>query len=277
MSFLNKYRGALGLESEDLEKEVDTEQEEQVEEQSEETTEQVEEKTEEQVEEQVEESTDEESKEESEEESEKETEEEQETLVPVEPEETTEEAIQLDDSEAPAAGGSRLQAYREAAGLVEEKTVTEEETETTTEEEVEEQTEETSEEESEDKTEDKADEEEKKSAEDSEEEKEASSDEEGEKQDDESEETKEEESDESVKALEALRDEIMVSYQRGGMTEGEASMVNVAVNNILARNGLQAERVVPSIESFSENSTRRRLATSTTADMINRIISKIKK
>lgn len=257
MSFLNKYRGALGLENEDLEKEVDTEQEEQVEEQSEETTEKVEEKTEEQVEE----STDEESKEESEEESE----EEQETVVPAEPEETTEEAIQLDDSEAPAAGGSRLQAYREAAGLVEEETVTEEETE------------ETSEEESEDKTEDKADEEEKKSAEDSEEEKEASSDEEGEKQNDESEETKEEESDESVKALEALRDEIMVSYQRGGMTEGEASMVNVAVNNILARNGLQAERVVPSIESFSENSTRRRLATSTTADMINRIISKIKK
>ena len=260
MSFLNKYRGALGLESEDLEKEVDTEQEEQVEEQSEETTENVEDQTEEQVEEQVEESTDEESKEESEEESE----EEQETVVPVEPEETTEEAIQLDDSEAPAAGGSRLQAYREAAGLVEEETVTEEETETTTEE-------------TEEKTEDKADEEEKKSAEDSEEEKEASSDEEGEKQDDESEETKEEESDESVKALEALRDEIMVSYQRGGMTEGEASMVNVAVNNILARNGLQAERVVPSIESFSENSTRRRLATSTTADMINRIISKIKK
>lgn len=252
MSFLNKYRGALGLENEDLEKEVDTEQEEQVEEQSEETTEKVEEKTEEQVEE----STDEESKEESEEE--------QETVVPAEPEETTEEAIQLDDSEAPAAGGSRLQAYREAAGLVEEETVTETETETTTEE-VEEQ------------TEDKADEEEKKSAEDSEEEKEASSDEEGEKQDDESEETKEEESDESVKALEALRDEIMVSYQRGGMTEGEASMVNVAVNNILARNSLQAERVVPSIESFSENSTRRRLATSTTADMINRIISKIKK
>lgn len=258
MSFLNKYRGALGLESEDLEKEVDTEQEEQVEEQSEETTEKVEEKTEEQVEEQVEESTDEESKEESEEE--------QETVVPAEPEETTEEAIQLDDSEAPAAGGSRLQAYREAAGLVEEETVTETETETeTTTEEVEEQ------------TEDKADEEEKKSAEDSEEEKEASSDEEGEKQDDESEKTKEEESDESVKALEALRDEIMVSYQRGGMTEGEASMVNVAVNNILARNGLQVERVVPSIESFSENSTRRRLATSTTADMINRIISKIKK
>jgi chromosome undetermined scaffold_175, whole genome shotgun sequence len=271
VSFLNKYRGALGLENEDLEKEVDTEQEEQVEEQSEETTEQVEEKTEEQVEEQVEESTDEESKEESEEESE----EEQETVVPAEPEETTEEAIQLDDSEAPAAGGSRLQAYREAAGLVEEETVTEEETETTTEE-VEEKTEETSEEESEDKTEDKADEEEKKSAEDSEEEKEASSDEEGEKED-ESDETSEEESDESVKALEALRDEIMVSYQRGGMTEGEASMVNVAVNNILARNGLQAERVVPSIESFSENSTRRRLATSTTADMINRIISKIKK
>lgn len=261
MSFLNKYRGALGLENEDLEKEVDTEQEEQVEEQSEETTENVEDQTEEQVEEQVEESTDEESKEESEEE--------QETVVPAEPEETTEEAIQLDDSEAPAAGGSRLQAYREAAGLVEEETVTETETETTTEE-VEEQ------------TEDKADEEEKKSAEDSEEEKEASSDEEGEKQDDESEEakeekSKEEESDESVKALEALRDEIMVSYQRGGMTEGEASMVNVAVNNILARNGLQAERVVPSIESFSENSTRRRLATSTTADMINRIISKIKK
>lgn len=242
MSFLDKYRGALSLENEDLDKEVDTEQEEQVEEQIEETTENVEEQTEE--------------------------------AVPEEVEETTEEAIQLDDSETPAAGGSRLQAYREAAGLVEdEETVTEEETETTTEE-VEENTEETSEEESEEKT----DEEEKKSAEDSEEEKEASSGEEGEKQDDESEESKEdEESDESVKALEALRDEIMVSYQRGGMTEGEASMVNVAVNNILARNGLQAERVVPSIESFSENSTRRRLATSTTADMINRIISKIKK
>lgn len=240
MSFLNKYRGALGLENEDLEKEVDTEQEEQVEEQIEKTTENVEDQTEE--------------------------------TIPEEVEETTEEAIQLDDSETPAAGGSRLQTYREAAGLVEEETVTEEETETTTEE-AEENTEETSEEESDEKT----DEEEKKSAEDSEEEKEASSDEEGEKQDDGSEESKEEESDESVKALEALRDEIMVSYQRGGMTEGEASMVNVAVNNILARNGLQAERVVPSIESFSENSTRRRLATSTTADMINRIISKIKK
>lgn len=226
MSFLNKYRGALGLENEDLEKEVDTEQEEQVEEQSEETTETettetVEEKTEEQVEE-------------------------EEPAVPAEPEETTEEAVQLDDSETPAAGGSRLQAYRAAAGQVEaEDEADKEETETTTEE-AEEKTEETTEETSEEQTEEKAD--------------------------DESEET-----DESVKALESLRDEIMVSYQRGGMTEGEASMVNVAVNNILARNGLQAERVVPSIESFSENSTRRRLATSTTADMINRIISKIKK
>ena len=61
------------------------------------------------------------------------------------------------------------------------------------------------------------------------------------------------------------------------MTEGEASMVKVAVNSILTRNGMSMESVVPSMESFSENSTRRRLATSTTADMINRLISKLKK
>lgn len=234
MSFLNKYRGALGLEDENLEKDLETEQdEEQVEEQSEDQVKDQVEETSEQVEEQTEERID----------------------------ETTEEAIQLDDSETPAAGGSRLQAYREAAGEVEaEDEADKEETETPTD-----TVEETSEETSEDKEEqsdEKSEGEEEKSEEDSEEEKETPSDEEG---------------DESVKALEALRDEIMVSYQRGGMTEGEASMVNVAVNNILARNGLEAERVVPSIESFSENSTRRRLATSTTADMINRIISKIKK
>lgn len=234
MSFLNKYRGALGLEDENLDKDLETEQdEEQVEEQSEDQVEDQVEETSEQVEEQTEERID----------------------------ETTEEAIQLDDSETPAAGGSRLQAYREAAGEVEaEDEADKEETETPTD-----TVEETSEETSEDKEEqsdEKSEGEEEKSEEDSEEEKETPSDEEG---------------DESVKALEALRDEIMVSYQRGGMTEGEASMVNVAVNNILTRNGLEAERVVPSIESFSENSTRRRLATSTTADMINRIISKIKK
>lgn len=234
MSFLNKYRGALGLEDENLDKDLETEQdEEQVEEQSEDQVEDQVEETSEQVEEQTEERID----------------------------ETTEEVIQLDDSETPAAGGSRLQAYREAAGEVEaEDEADKEETETPTD-----TVEETSEETSEDKEEqsdEKSEGEEEKSEEDSEEEKETPSDEEG---------------DESVKALEALRDEIMVSYQRGGMTEGEASMVNVAVNNILTRNGLEAERVVPSIESFSENSTRRRLATSTTADMINRIISKIKK
>lgn len=219
MSFLNKYRGALGLEDENLEKDLETKQdEEQVEEQSEDQVEETSEQAEEQTEERI--------------------------------DETTEEAIQLDDSETPAAGGSRLQAYREAAGEVEaEDEADKEETETPTD---------TVEEQSDEKSEG----EEEKSEKDSEEEKETPSDEEG---------------DESVKALEALRDEIMVSYQRGGMTEGEASMVNVAVNNILARNGLEAERVVPSIESFSENSTRRRLATSTTADMINRIISKIKK
>lgn len=230
MSFLNKYRGALGLEDENLEKDLETKQdEEQVEEQSEDQVEETSEQAEEQTEERI--------------------------------DETTEEAIQLDDSETPAAGGSRLQAYREAAGEVEaEDEADKEETETPTD-----TVEETSEETSEDKEEqsdEKSEGEEEKSEKDSEEEKETPSDEEG---------------DESVKALEALRDEIMVSYQRGGMTEGEASMVNVAVNNILARNGLEAERVVPSIESFSENSTRRRLATSTTADMINRIISKIKK
>lgn len=234
MSFLNKYRGALGLEDENLDKDLETKQdEEQVEEQSEDQVEDQVEETSEQAEEQTEERID----------------------------ETTEEAIQLDDSETPAAGGSRLQAYREAAGEVEaEDEADKEETETPTD-----TVEETSEETSEDKEEqsdEKSEGEEEKSEKDSEEEKETPSDEEG---------------DESVKALEALRDEIMVSYQRGGMTEGEASMVNVAVNNILARNGLEAERVVPSIESFSENSTRRRLATSTTADMINRIISKIKK
>lgn len=234
MSFLNKYRGALGLEDENLEKDLETKQdEEQVEEQSEDQVEDQVEETSEQAEEQTEERID----------------------------ETTEEAIQLDDSETPAAGGSRLQAYREAAGEVEaEDEADKEETETPTD-----TVEETSEETSEDKEEqsdEKSEGEEEKSEKDSEEEKETPSDEEG---------------DETVKALEALRDEIMVSYQRGGMTEGEASMVNVAVNNILARNGLEAERVVPSIESFSENSTRRRLATSTTADMINRIISKIKK
>lgn len=230
MSFLNKYRGALGLEDENLDKDLETKQdEEQVEEQSEDQVEETSEQAEEQTEERI--------------------------------DETTEEAIQLDDSETPAAGGSRLQAYREAAGEVEaEDEADKEETETPTD-----TVEETSEETSEDKEEqsdEKSEGEEEKSEKDSEEEKETPSDEEGE---------------ESVKALEALRDEIMVSYQRGGMTEGEASMVNVAVNNILARNGLEAERVVPSIESFSENSTRRRLATSTTADMINRVISKIKK
>lgn len=192
----------------------------------------------------------------------------------VEPEaQTTEEATQLDDSRTPAEGGTELDVYskyRRAAGKEDgegesskEETSEEPKEETSPESETKEEAEvpETSkDEESDEEKEEKAEDEEK------------SSDESEEKDD----ETTEGEKVDAANALESLREEVFKAYQKGGMSEEEASLVQLATDNILTKVGMESQRIVASVESFSEGSSRRLLATSLAMDNIDRIVEKIR-
>ena len=174
--------------------------------------------------------------------------------------ETVEEAVNIDDSDTPATGGTRLDHYRRLAAerdaeANEEETTAEETGDNT--ENTETQTEE----------ENNASEEEK------------GEDGEGDATDAEGETEEADEEDESKAAdsLEALRDEIMISYQKGGMNEAEASIVNTAIESILFSAGVTGvDRIVSSMECFSENSTRRLLATSLTIDNLNMVIDTLR-
>ena len=189
--------------------------------------------------------------------------------------ETVEEAVNIDDSDTPATGGTRLDHYRrlaaerDAEANEEEATPAEEETEGNAEGETEaaeetgENTENTESTEEQTEEENNASEEEKKSE-----------DAEGETETDEAD---EEDKSKAADSLEALRDEIMISYQKGGMNEAEASIVNTAIESILFSAGVTGvDRIVSSMECFSENSTRRLLATSLTIDNLNMVIDTLR-
>ena len=186
--------------------------------------------------------------------------------------ETVEEAVNIDDSDTPATGGTRLDHYRrlaaerDAEANEEEAAPAEEDTEENTEEETSDNTENT---ETQTEEENNASEEEK--GEDGEGD---ATDAEGETETDEAD---EEDKSKAADSLEALRDEIMISYQKGGMNEAEASIVNTAIESILFSAGVTGvDRIVSSMECFSENSTRRLLATSLTIDNLNMVIDTLR-
>lgn len=175
--------------------------------------------------------------------------------------ETVEEAVNIDDSDTPATGGTRLDHYRRLAA---ERDAEANEEETTAAEETGDNTENT---ETQTEEENNASEEEK--GEDGEGD---ATDAEGE-----TEEADEEDKSKAADSLEALRDEIMISYQKGGMNEAEASIVNTAIESILFSAGVTGvDRIVSSMECFSENSTRRLLATSLTIDNLNMVIDTLR-
>ena len=174
--------------------------------------------------------------------------------------ETVEEAVNIDDSDTPATGGTRLDHYRRLAAerdaeANEEETTAEETGDNT--ENTETQTEEENNASEEEKDEDGEGD---------------ATDAEGE-----TEEADEEDKSKAADSLEALRDEIMISYQKGGMNEAEASIVNTAIESILFSAGVTGvDRIVSSMECFSENSTRRLLATSLTIDNLNMVIDTLR-
>ena len=181
--------------------------------------------------------------------------------------ETVEEAVNIDDSDTPATGGTRLDHYRRLAA---------ERDADTNEEKVASAEEETTAEETGDNTENTETQ--------TEEENNASEEEKGEDgegdatdAEGETEEADEEDKSKAADSLEALRDEIMISYQKGGMNEAEASIVNTAIESILFSAGVTGvDRIVSSMECFSENSTRRLLATSLTIDNLNMVIDTLR-
>lgn len=184
--------------------------------------------------------------------------------------ETVEEAVNIDDSDTPATGGTRLDHYRRLAAernaeANDEEAAPAEETEENTEEET------TAEE-----TGDNAENNETQTEEENNASEEEEKGEDGEGKT-ETEEADEEDKSKAVDSLEALRDEIMISYQKGGMNEAEASIVNTAIESILFSAGVTGvDRIVSSIECFSENSTRRLLATSLTIDNLNMVIDTLR-
>lgn len=183
---------------------------------------------------------------------------------------TTEEATQLDDSRTPAEGGTELDVYskyRRAAGKEDESKEEEKEEaseapkdEAPSEPEASEEAPAEEEKSEEAETEEKSEDEEKKE-------------ESEEKADDEATESEKED---AAKALESLREEVFKTYQKGGMSEEEASLVQLATDNILTKVGLESQRIVASVESFTEGNSRRLLATSLAMDNIDRIVDKLR-
>lgn len=186
---------------------------------------------------------------------------------------TVDEAVTLDDSKTPEEGGTPLENLRRRAAerkAEEEKTEDEEgetsEEETKDEEPSEEETtEETSEETSDDETSDEDKDEEK-------------SDEDGEEEEGDEEEPSEEAKEEAAEALEALKEQILATMGKGGISEelGEATVITHSVKRILSKVGMSDVRIVPSVEAFSADNSRRQMATSVVIDHINYYVKQLR-
>lgn len=186
---------------------------------------------------------------------------------------TVDEAVTLDDSKTPEEGGTPLENLRRRAAerkAEEEKTEDEEgetsEEETKDEEPSEEETtEETSEETGDDETSDEDKDEEK-------------SDEDGEEEEGDEEEPSEEAKEEAAEALEALKEQILATMGKGGISEelGEATVITHSVKRILSKVGMSDVRIVPSVEAFSADNSRRQMATSVVIDHINYYVKQLR-
>lgn len=187
---------------------------------------------------------------------------------------TVDEAVTLDDSKTPEEGGTPLENLRRRAAerKAEEEKTEEDETGETSEEETkdeepseEETTEETSEETGDDETSDEDKDEEK-------------SDEDGEEEEGDDEEPSEEAKEEAAEALEALKEQILATMGKGGISEelGEATVITHSVKRILSKVGMSDVRIVPSVEAFSADNSRRQMATSVVIDHINYYVKQLR-
>lgn len=158
---------------------------------------------------------------------------------------TVDEAVTLDDSKTPEEGGTPLENLRRRAA---ERKAEEEKTE---------------------------DEEGETSDEDKDEEK---SDEDGEEEEGDEEEPSEEAKEEAAEALEALKEQILATMGKGGISEelGEATVITHSVKRILSKVGMSDVRIVPSVEAFSADNSRRQMATSVVIDHINYYVKQLR-
>lgn len=98
---------------------------------------------------------------------------------------------------------------------------------------------------------------------------------EGEETEEESEPT-EEEKEEAEEALEQLKEIVSNAALSGGLSEGEAELVSMSLNMVGKKVSLSQERMVPSLESFSEFSSRRLLATNVVLNNIEYALSQLR-
>lgn len=86
----------------------------------------------------------------------------------------------------------------------------------------------------------------------------------------------EEEKEEAEEALEQLKEIVSNAALSGGLSEGEAELVSMSLNMVGKKVSLSQERMVPSLESFSEFSSRRLLATNVVLNNIEYALSQLR-
>lgn len=86
----------------------------------------------------------------------------------------------------------------------------------------------------------------------------------------------EEEKQEAEEALEQLKEIVSNSALTGGLSEGEAELVSMSLNMVGKKVSLSQERMVPSLEAFSEFSSRRLLATNVVLNNIEYALSQLR-
>lgn len=95
-------------------------------------------------------------------------------------------------------------------------------------------------------------------------------------EDEEEAELTDEEKEDAAKSLEEIRDAITETLERGGMTESEATVADMAIQDVAERANINNCRMVASVESFSERSSRRILATNRAIDNLNFYIAQLR-
>lgn len=184
------------------------------------------------------------------------------------------EATNLDDSATPAEGGTPMRGVRELRKVKEERT----EAEAKAEQERTEATDETPKDPDGDTSEDpvgNTDDNTDDETNTSEEEKESGNEDDDDNDNDDDAVT-EEEKEEAAEALESIKKELLIACESRGATAKDAEIANEAVNLILKRVGMEQERVVASLEAFSETSSRRLLATQLAVSRIDNYINQLR-
>ena len=86
----------------------------------------------------------------------------------------------------------------------------------------------------------------------------------------------EEEKEEAAEAMEALRNVLVDSLKSGGLSETGVIVAQKSLEHILSSVNLKGTPILPSVEAFSEKSSRRLLATNRAIDNLDYYIAKLK-